>query len=55
MAPVRTISARQMEGTKQDKTRTTIAFTSNATGTDKLEPFFIGKAEKPRCFKKKRG
>jgi hypothetical protein len=40
-----------MSGKKKDKFRITIAVACNAQG-DKLEPFFIGRAEKPRCFKK---
>jgi hypothetical protein len=53
LAPTKTIAQRQVEGSKKVKTRLSIAFCSNATGTDKLEPIIIGKAEKPRCFKKK--
>ena len=55
MAPDRTIAQRQVEGLKKDKTRLTLAFTANADGSDKLPPFFIGHAFKPRCFNKKTG
>jgi hypothetical protein len=40
-----------MSGKKKDRFRISIALACNAEG-DKLEPFFIGKAAKPRCFKK---
>ena len=53
MAPDRSISQRQIEGMKKDKSRFTIAFCANADGTDKLQPFFIGHALIPRCFQKK--
>lgn len=52
-APNRTISRDRVEGLKADKTRITIAFTANADGSDKLDPFFIGHAKNPRCFGKK--
>jgi len=32
-----------------------IAFTANANSTHKLQPFIIGHAKRPRCFKKKTG
>ena len=55
MPPDSTIAQKKIEGAKKDKTRITIAFTCNADGTDRFEPFFIGHAEKPRCFNKKTG
>jgi hypothetical protein len=55
MAPDRTIASRQIEGSKKEKTRITIAFTCNADGSDRIEPLIIGHANKPRCFKKKTG
>ncbi|KAI1000312.1 hypothetical protein K3495_g7883, partial [Podosphaera aphanis] len=55
MAPDKTIAKRQIEGSKKDKSRITIAFTANADGTHKLPPFFIGHAQKPRAFNKKSG
>jgi DDE superfamily endonuclease len=33
----------------------TVAFTINATGTDRWEPLYIGHAAKPRAFKGKTG
>ena len=48
--------ARQTQaGVKQLKTRLTLAVTVNASGTETLDPMFIGKAFKPRCFGKKTG
>jgi DDE superfamily endonuclease len=55
LAPDKTIAQRQIEGAKKDKTRITIGFTCNASGSDRLPPLFIGHAAKPRCFKKKSG
>ena len=55
MAPSKTISQRQIEGSKKDKTRLTVAFTCNADGSDKLEPLFLGHSERPRCFNKRYG
>jgi len=34
-----------------DKKRLTIALCANADGSHKLNPFIIGKYQKPRCFK----
>ena len=44
-----------MPGAKKDKTRITIGFTVNATGSDRWEPLYIGHASKPRAFKGKTG
>jgi hypothetical protein len=51
--PDRGLATQQMSGKKREKFRITIAVACNADG-DKLDPFFIGKAEKPRCFKKQK-
>ena len=50
--PDRGLATIQMSGKKKEKTRITIGFACNADGSDKFEPFFIGKAKKPRCFGK---
>lgn len=55
LAPNTTISRRQIEGSKKDKTRLTIGFTCNADGSDRLPLLFIGHAARPRCFNKKTG
>jgi len=49
------MATHKISGKKKNKFRITIAFACNATGTEKLPPFFIGKSAKPRCFKKKTG
>jgi len=55
MAPDRGLSDRKQSGVKSKKVRLTYAFTSNADGSEKLPPFVIGKAARPRAFKKKTG
>jgi DDE superfamily endonuclease len=42
-----------MSGKKKDKFHVTIGLACNADGSEKLEPFFIGRSKKPRCFEKK--
>ena len=42
-------------GVKGRKVRLTYALTTNAEGSEKLEPLIIGKAQKPRAFKNKSG
>lgn len=53
--PDRGMATHKISGKKKDKSRMTIAFACNATGTEKLPPVFIGKSAKPRCFQKKSG
>ena len=53
MVPDQGLSDRKQSGVKSKKNRLTYAFTSNADGSDKLPPFIIGKAKKPRAFNKK--
>ena len=55
MAPDRGLSDRKQSGVKAQKARLTYAFTSNASGSEKLPPFIIGKAARPRAFNKKTG
>ena len=55
LCPDETIARGQIEGVKTSKTLITIVIACNADGSDKHEPFFIGHARKPRCFKKKTG
>ncbi|GMF52292.1 unnamed protein product [Phytophthora fragariaefolia] len=47
------ICTSKMPGVKKDKTRITLALTTNADGSDSLLVLFIGHAVKPRCFGKK--
>ncbi|RHY20025.1 hypothetical protein DYB32_010125 [Aphanomyces invadans] len=50
MSPHRSITRSRVPGTKKSKKRITLALTTNATGTDMVEPLFIGSAVQPRCF-----
>lgn len=51
----RTYAKERISGTKIRKERITVVLMCNADGSFKFDPVFIGKAEKPRCFKKKTG
>ncbi|KAJ8507985.1 hypothetical protein ONZ45_g9701 [Pleurotus djamor] len=53
MPPDRGLMTTKMAGVKDKKTRITYAFTANADGTEKLDPFVIGKSKQPRAFDKK--
>ena len=55
MPPDRGLMDKKSSGTKGNKKRLTYAFTANADGSEKLPPFVIGKAAKPRAFQKKTG
>ena len=55
MVPDKGLSDRKQSGVKSQKARLTYAFTSNASGSEKLPPFIIGKAACPRAFNKKTG
>ena len=55
MVPDRGLSNCKKSGVKGNKIRLTYAFTSNADGSQKLPPFIIGKAARPRAFNKKSG
>lgn len=55
MPPDRSLATKQMSGVKGDKTRISIALTTNADGSDRRAPLFIGHARRPRCFDKKDG
>ncbi|KAF7334753.1 DDE-domain-containing protein [Mycena sanguinolenta] len=51
--PDRGLSKERHSGVKGNKVRLTYAFTVNADGSDKLEPFIIGKAKQPRSFQRR--
>ena len=53
--PDRGMATVTLSGVKKSKQRITILFGCNADGSEKLPLFFIGKAAKPRCFRKKTG
>ncbi|KLO10496.1 DDE-domain-containing protein [Schizopora paradoxa] len=50
--PDRGLATEQMKGKKTEKFRITLAFACNADGSEREEPFFIGKSKMPRCFNK---
>ncbi|KAF0710887.1 hypothetical protein As57867_005436, partial [Aphanomyces stellatus] len=50
MTPHRSITRNLIPGLKKNKKRITVALTTNAAGTDMIEPLFIGTAIRPRCF-----
>jgi hypothetical protein len=55
MPPDRGLMTKQMSGVKGVKKRITYALTTNADGSEQLPPFIIGKAARPRAFKRKTG
>lgn len=55
LPPDHGLADKKSSGVKGQKVRLTYAFTANADGSEKLEPFIIGKAHKPRPFNKKTG
>jgi hypothetical protein len=55
MPPDHGLMDKPSSGTKGNKKRLTYAVTTNADGTEKLPPFVIGKAARPRAFQKKTG
>lgn len=50
MTPDSTLATVQRPGMKLEKARITANFCCNASGTQKLFPWFIGTAKRPRCF-----
>ena len=55
MPPDRGLADKKHSGVKGKKVRLTYVLTSNASGSEKRDPFVIGKAHKPRAFNKKSG
>lgn len=51
LIPSRTLATEAQSGAKKKKDRVTIALTVNADGTEKLDPWVIGRSQNPRCFK----
>jgi hypothetical protein len=51
MKPDRPLSTYETKGTKKAKARITANFCTNATGSDKLPPWFIGTAKRPNAFR----
>ena len=54
MKPDRSLSTFEESGRKKDKARITVNLTCNALGTDRLPLWFIGKANRPNCFRSER-
>src|SRR5437868_13242110 len=52
MSPSETLSSKPVPGRKKDKSRVTVLLGVNATGTDKLRPWVIGKSKHPRPLSK---
>ncbi|KAF0717306.1 hypothetical protein AaE_010890 [Aphanomyces astaci] len=50
MTPHRSITRNRQPGTKKSKKRITTALTTNADGSDLVDPLFIGAAARPCCF-----
>lgn len=51
--PDRGLASRKMSGKKRNKFRITALFACNSDGSERMEPLFIGKFAKPRCFMKR--
>ena len=52
MSPDRTLATEMQKGGKKSKDRVTLAFTTTANGSEKIEPWIISKSKNPRCFKR---
>ncbi|KAF0683387.1 Aste57867_24511 [Aphanomyces stellatus] len=50
MSPHRSMTRNRVPGLKKNMKRITIALTTNAAGSDMIDPLFIGTAVRPRCF-----
>lgn len=53
--PDRGMATMTLSGMKKSKKRITVLFGCNSDGSEKLPLYFIGKSERPRCFRKKTG
>jgi hypothetical protein len=51
LTPDRTLATQAVSGGKKSKDRITVALTANADGSEKLEPWIIGRSKNPRCLK----
>ena len=49
--PEISLGTAQHKGGKKDKARITAALCCNATGTDRMPIWYIGKAAQPTCFR----
>lgn len=55
MPPDKGLAFTAKSGIKSDKQRLTYVFTTNADGSEKLQPLIIGKEKRPACFEHKSG
>ncbi|KAF0697546.1 Aste57867_11773 [Aphanomyces stellatus] len=55
LSPHRSITRQRLPGTKKSKKRISLALTTNADGSDVVEPLYIGTAVQPRCFNRMTG
>ena len=53
MKPDRSLSTFETKGTKKAKARIIINLCVNASGSDKLPPWFISTIKRPNCFRAK--
>ncbi|EIC06936.1 CENP-B protein, partial [Microbacterium laevaniformans OR221] len=51
LSPSQGLSSGPRPGVKKDKTRITVVFCSNSSGTDRYKPWFIGNARTPRALR----
>ena len=51
LQPDRSLATKQTSGGKKSKDRITIALCANGDGSEKLNPWIIGRSKNPRCFK----
>jgi DDE superfamily endonuclease len=51
MKPDRSLTTMAEHGRKKEKARITACMTCNATSTDRLPIWFIGKSKRPACFR----
>jgi hypothetical protein len=51
LQPDRSLATCQTSGGRKSKDRITLALTVNADGSEKLEPWVIGRSKNPRCLK----
>lgn len=51
LTPDRTLATKAGSGGKKSKDRVSLALTCNGDGSEKLEPWIVGKSKNPRCIK----
>jgi hypothetical protein len=51
MRPSRGLLSQSIPGIRKEKARISVILCTNATGEDRIQPWFIGKAKKPRALR----